>query len=295
MSAPAPPAARPPILDLLLPAETAAACEAIGVRKARMDTVSMMVLSGLAGAFITLGAMLFTVIMTGSGLGYGPTRLLGGMGFSLGLVLVILSGAELFTGNTLMVMAWASRKVSTGLVLRNWLLVYAGNFAGAALTVLLIWSSKQWALSDGEVGATALGLAVNKVNLGFGQAVALGVLCNVLVALAVWLSLSATDFIGKVAAIVFPISAFVAAGFEHSIANMYFIPMGLLVKDEPSVLAQGDFAPERLANLTWGDFLVRNLLPVTIGNVLGGAVLVGAVYWFVFLRGRSQGWGGEGH
>ncbi len=282
------PPSPPPTVDLLLPAEMARACEAVGVRKARMDLISTAVLSGLAGAFIAMGAMLFTVIMTSSNLGYGPTRLVGGIGFSLGLILVILTGGELFTGNTLIVMAWASRKVSTLLVLRNWLIVYAGNFGGAILTVALVWSAHQWEFNSSRIGASALTIAVSKVNLGFGEAIALGILCNVLVALAVWLSLGARTLTEKAAAIVFPIAAFVAAGFEHSIANIYFIPMGLLVKDEPSVVAAADIAPDRLANLTWSNFLVDNLLPVTIGNIIGGALLVGAVYWFVFLRNAQR-------
>ena len=274
-------------VDLLLPADIARACEAAGERKVRMDPVTMAVLAGLAGAFISLGAMLFTVTVTSASFGYGPTRLLGGVAFSLGLILVIGAGAELFTGNTLAVMAWASRKVSTRLLLRSWLIVYAGNFAGALLTVLLIYATKQWSFNDSAVGASALKIAVAKVNLSFGQAVALGVLCNTLVALAVWLSLGARSFTGKAVAIVFPISAFVAAGFEHSIANMYFIPMGLLVKDEASVQAASGLDAGQLAELTWPHFLLNNLLPVTIGNIIGGAILVGAVYWFVYLRSRK--------
>ena len=271
-------------VDALLPADVACACEAAGEKKLRMDLVSMVVLAGLAGAFIGLGAMLFTVTTTGSTFGYGPTRLMGGVAFSLGLILVICAGAELFTGNTLAVMAWASGKVPTWLVLRGWGIVFVANFAGALLTAILVFATKQWSLSDSQVGGTALKIAVTKVNLGFGQAVALGILCNTLVALAVWLSLAARTFAGKVVAIVFPISAFVAAGFEHSIANMYFIPMGLFLKGKPAVVTASGVDPSQLAKLTWPHFLVNNLLPVTIGNVIGGALLVGVVYWFVYLR-----------
>jgi formate/nitrite transporter len=162
--------------------------------------------------------------------------------------------------------------------------VYVGNFAGALLTVLLVYASKQWEFNDAAIGATALTIANDKVNLGFGQAVALGILCNALVALAIWLALSARSVIDKILAIVFPITAFVAAGFEHSIANMYFIPMGILLKDEASAQTAANLSDRDLASLTWGDFLVSNLLPVTIGNIIGGAILVGAVYWFVYLR-----------
>jgi formate/nitrite transporter len=272
-------------VDLLLPVDIARACEAVGERKVRMDKVRMAVLGGLAGAFISLGAMLFTVTMTATPLGFGPARLLGGLAFSLGLVLVICAGAELFTGNTLAVMAWASRRVSTRELLAALGIVYAANFAGALLTVGLMYATRQWDLGGAQIGATALAIAASKVNLGFGQAVALGVMCNVLVALAVWLSLGVRSLGAKVVAIVFPITAFVAAGFEHSIANMYFIPMGLLLKENETVRAVSTTDPAQLANLTWPGFLLHNLLPVTIGNVIGGAVLVGAVYWFIYLRG----------
>lgn len=273
-------------IDALLPTQTAEACERVGVDKAHLDTVSTLVLAGLAGAFIALGAMLFTVTVTQTELGFGPTRLLGGVAFSLGLILVVVAGAELFTGNTLIIMAWAGRKISTPLILRNWTLVYGGNFVGALLTVLLVYASGQFEFNGNEIGATAVNVANGKVNLGFGEAVALGILCNVLVTLAIWLALSARSSIDKIVSIVFPITAFVAAGFEHSIANMYFIPMGILLKEESPVREAAGLTSGDLSNLTWGDFFLANLLPVTIGNIIGGALLVGAVYWFVYLRPR---------
>ena len=273
-----------PALDPLMPPEIAGAAERVGVRKANMDVISMAVLAGLAGAFIALGAMLFTVTVTGAGGGLGPSRVLGGVTFSLGLILVILAGAELFTGNTLVIMAWASRKVSTPLLLRGWAIVYAGNFVGAIATALLVFVAGTWELGNNEVGGTALRIAATKVSYGFGQAIALGILCNVLVTLAIWLGLAAHSVSGKVVAVVFPITAFVAAGFEHSIANMYFIPMGLLLKNEAGAVAASGLASDQLADLTWVDFVVANLVPVTIGNIVGGAILVGGVYWFVFLR-----------
>ena len=275
-----------PSFDALLPPQVAQACERVGVSKAGLDWISTVVLAGLAGAFIGLGAMLFTVTVTQSELGFGPARLLGGLAFSLGLILVVLAGAELFTGNTLIVMAWANRKVSTLLLLRNWGLVYGANFVGALLTVLLVYASQQFEFNGEAVGVTALEVANSKVNLGCGQAVALGVLCNVLVTLAIWLALTARSTIDKILAIIFPITAFVAAGFEHSIANMYFIPMGLLLKEDSSVREASGLTSQELSNLTWPDFLLSNLLPVTIGNIVGGALLVGAVYWFVYLRPR---------
>ncbi len=271
-------------LDPLLPPEIARAAESVGVRKANMDLVSMAVLAGLAGAFIALGAVLFTVTVTGAGGGFGPPRLLGGVAFSLGLILVIVAGAELFTGNTLVIMAWASRKVSTPLLLRGWAIVYVGNFVGAIATVLLVFAAGNWQLGSNEVGGTALRIASVKLSYGFGQAVALGILCNVLVTLAIWLSLAARSIAGKVVVVLFPITAFVAAGFEHSIANMYFIPMGLMLKNEDAAVTASGLAEDQLADLTWAAFITANLVPVTIGNIIGGAVLVGAVYWFVFLR-----------
>ena len=271
-------------LDPLLPPQMAEACERIGIKKAHLNLPSLFVLSVLAGAFIALGAALFTVTITDSGLGYGPTRVVGGVAFSLGLVLVVVAGAELFTGNALIVMAWANRKVPTHLLLRNWGVVFAGNFVGASLTALLVYSSKQWEFGDSAVAGTALKIANGKVNLDFGQAVALGILCNGLVTLAVWLTLSARSNIDKIVSLVFPITAFVAAGFEHSIANMYFIPLGILLKGNESAAAAAGLTSGDLSNLTWGNFLAHNLLPVTIGNVIGGVVLVGIVYWFVYLR-----------
>jgi len=278
----------PSSFDPLLPPQMAERAEAVGVAKANGDILNTLALAVLAGAFIALGAELFTVVTTASSLGYGATRLLGGAGFSLGLFLVVVAGAELFTGNNLIVMAWASGKVGTALLLRNWGLVYAGNFLGALGTVLLVYLSGQWRFNGDAVGANALRIANAKVNLDFGEAVALGVLCNGLVCLAVWLCYSARSNTDKALAVLFPISAFVASGFEHSVANMYFIPLGLALKDKESVLAASELTSGDLANLTVGDFLVGNLLPVTLGNVIGGALLVGAVYWFVYLRARPR-------
>jgi formate transporter len=179
-------------------------------------------------------------------------------------------------------MGWASRRVSTVRLLRNWAIVYAGNFAGAIATAALVFAAGQYEFGKGQVGETALSIAVTKTDYGFGQAIALGMLCNALVCIAVWLCYSARTTADRVLAIVPPITAFVAAGFEHSVANMYFVPFGLFVKsDRAFVAAHGD--PD-LSGLTWGHFLTANLIPVTIGNVIGGSLMVGAVYWFVYLR-----------
>ena len=286
-------------IDALLPAEMAKRAEYIGVRKAEMRARTMFALALLAGAFIALGAIFATTVLAGgisvkasdgalvysTALPYGVNRLLAGMVFTLGLVLVVVGGAELFTGNNLIVMAWASGKVRTIALLRNWGIVYAGNFIGSIGTAVLVYISKQYLFSSGAMGLTALNIAKAKVELGFLQAIALGILCNALVCMAVWMSYSARSTVDKIAAIILPISAFVAAGFEHSIANMYFIPIGLFIKDfAPDAFWQMiGKTPADFASLTWGSFFLNNLLPVTIGNIIGGAGLVAAIYWLIFL------------
>jgi formate/nitrite transporter len=212
------------------------------------------------------------------------------MTFSLGLILVVVGGAELFTGNNLIVMAWANRKVTWREVLRSWLLVYVGNFAGAIFVASLVMLSRQHEMAHGRLGLNAIAIAENKCRLDPVQAVALGVLCNVLVCLAVWLCYSARSVTDKVLAIAFPITAFVAAGFEHSVANMYFIPLGLGLKHfagDAFWSTTGQSATD-FAHLTWSRFILNNLLPVTIGNIIGGTLLVGLVYWSIYLR-RPQG------
>lgn len=274
-------------IDSLLPQEIAVRAEEVGVKKAGLSTARTLMLGMLAGSFIALGAIFATTIATGGGaLPYGLSKLLTGLVFSLGLILVVVGGAELFTGNNLIVMAWVSRKISTGALVRNWVLVYIGNFIGAIATAVLLFVSRQYTFNDGAVGQTALNIANGKVNLDFVQAIALGMLCNALVCLAVWLAFGAHTTTDKILAILFPITAFVAAGFEHSIANMYFIPMGLFIKDLDASFAQATELD--LSALTWGNFLVRNLLPVTIGNIIGGGVMVAGVYWFIYLRERHS-------
>jgi formate/nitrite transporter len=271
-------------LDALPPAEVARKAESVGVTKAGMHPLDIFVLSLLAGAFIALGAIFATTVMAGgSDLPYGVVRLLGGLVFSLGLILVVVAGAELFTGNNLIVMAWASRRVSTARLLGNWSLVWVGNFVGAFGTAVLVYLGKQYEFGGGAVGETALTIANSKTGLGFVQALALGALCNALVCLAVWLSYGAHTTTDKILAVVPPIAAFVAAGFEHSVANMYFISAGLLVKTDDGFVAGLDKTPD-LGNLGWGSFFADNLLPVTIGNIVGGGLMVGAVYWLVYLR-----------
>ena len=271
-------------IDALLPAEMARRAEYIGERKAEAPVLQTFALALMAGAFIAFGAVFATTVATGASgvLTYGVTKLLIGLVFCLGLILVVVGGAELFTGNNLIVMAWASGKVSTKGLLRNWGIVYVGNFIGSLVTVGLVFASKQYLSASGGVGATALSIANGKVGFGFWQALSLGILCNILVCLAVWLTFSARSTTDKIAAIIFPITAFVAAGFEHSVANMYVVPIGLAIKDfDPTFAASTGLD---LSGLTWGAFLLNNLLPVTIGNVIGGSVFVAAIYWMIFLR-----------
>jgi formate transporter len=278
-------------LDALMPAEMAAKAEQIGARKAAMDPVSTFVLAVLAGAFIALGAVFATTVTAGAAgvLPWGIVRLLAGIVFSLGLILVVVGGAELFTGNALIVMAWDTRQVTTRTLLRNWLVVYVGNFVGSIGTVALMFLSGQYRFGSGAVGATALATGAGKLEYGFVQAVALGILCNALVCLAVWLTLSARSATDKIMALLFPITAFVAAGFEHSVANMYFVPIALAIRGlaPPEFWAGIGRASSDYGVLTWGNFFIRNLIPVTIGNIIGGAVLVGAVYGLVYLRPRA--------
>jgi formate transporter len=281
-----------PVLDALLPADMARKAEEIGVAKARLSRTATLSLSLLAGAFIALGANFSTVATTGAAgsLPYGVTRLVAGTTFSLGLILVVVGGAELFTGNNLIVMAWASGKISSREVLRNWSLVYAGNFAGAVLMAGLILLTRQHELADGRLGLNALTIAEAKCRLDPVPAVTLGVACNLLVCLAVWLCFSARSVTDRVLAIVPPIAAFVAAGFEHSVANMYFIPLGLGIQRlaGPRFWESIARTPADFPHLTWPRFLLNNLLPVTLGNIIGGALLVGLVYWSIYLRPPRQ-------
>ena len=281
-ASPAPPPAAS--LDALMPDAIALAAENLGVKKANYDAATLFALAVLAGAFIALGGLFATVAMSGAEgmLPYGLTRLVGGLVFALGLILVIVGGAQLFTGDALMVMAWASGRVKTGRMLQVWTMVWIGNFAGAAGTALLVFLSGQYGFGHGAVGATALSFATAKTGLPATQAFFLGILCNVLVCLAVWLALGARSVTDKILAIVFPISAFVAAGFEHCVANMYFVPLGLLIEWGAPASFWADLGRAAPA-IPVGRFLL-NLAAVTLGNWFGGAVLVGAVYWFIYRR-----------
>jgi formate transporter FocA len=273
--------------DALLPPAMAAKAEDLGVKKAGLPALNMFILAVLAGAFIGIGAIFATTVAAGgAALPYGVNRLLTGLVFTVGLILVVVGGAELFTGNTLITIAFASKKVTVMQLLRNWTIVYIGNFVGSVLTAYIVFLGKQYAFGGGAIGLTALNIGSGKTALTFIQAVALGIMCNALVCMAVWMCYSARSTTDKILAIIPPIATFVAAGFEHSVANMYFIPVALFVKgsgDTAFFQAIGKTAAD-FPNLTWGNFFIANLLPVTIGNIIGGGIMVGLIYWFVYLR-----------
>lgn len=266
--------------DALMPPEMAAKAEALGVKKAGLDLLSTLALSVLAGAFIAMGAVFSTTVMADPALSFGWQRLLGGLVFSVGLIMVVVGGAELFTGNTLIVMAWAGRKVKTTALLRNWALVYIGNFAGAAGSALLVFLAAQYGMGSELVGRYAVRVAEAKCQAGFGELVARGVLGNAMVCIAVWLAFSARSTTDRVLVVIPPIAMFVAAGFEHCVANMYYIPVALLIRDVANVGGAAD-------GLTHLGF-AKNLVAVTLGNIIGGGALVGAMYWFIYLRPRKE-------
>ena len=254
-------------LDAYAPKEVAARVAEVGVVKARLPLLTLALLGVLAGAFIGLGALMSSLVASDAGLGFAASRLLGGLVFSLGLVMVTVAGAELFTGNNLIVMAWAARRIGSGELLRNWAVVCVANFVGAAGLAWLVWLSGQGDVNDGAVGRAVVRIATAKAHLSPGEAFFRGVLCNVLVCMAVWMASAGRSVADRVLAIVFPVTAFVAAGFEHSIANMYYFPLAIALG----------------APLGWGDMLA-NLGPVIAGNIVGGSVLVAGVYWVVYLR-----------
>lgn len=253
--------------DAYSPKEVAARVSDVGVAKARLPLLTLALLGVLAGAFIGLGALMFTLVASDASLGFAASRLLGGLVFSLGLVLVVVAGAELFTGNNLIAMAWAGGRVSTPELLRNWVVALAGNLVGAVGLALLVWLAGRGALNQGAVADTVVRIAGAKAQMPWFEAFFSGVLCNVLVCMAVWMAMAGRSVTDKVLAVVFPITAFVAAGFEHSVANLYFFALALLLG-----------APLGAADL------LGNLLPVIAGNIVGGSVLVALVYWVIYLR-----------
>jgi formate/nitrite transporter len=277
------------LADALLPPDIARACETAGAAKAGRDALTLVLLGLLAGAFIALGAVFMTVVLTGAGaLPWGVARLLAGVVFSLGLILVIVGGAELFTGDSLMIVACASQRITLSALLRAWVLVYAGNIAGAVGTAALVFLAGQYRFAGGAVGKTALAIASAKAALPTVELFFLALLCNVLVCLAVWMSFGARSTTDKVMVIVPPIAAFVAAGFEHSIANLYLLPYGLAIKAwaGPEFWAAIGQTAAAYPELTAAGAL-HNIVVATLGNLVGGSLMVGAIYWFVYLRRRA--------
>jgi formate/nitrite transporter len=276
-------------MDLLSPQEIAVKASEAGEKKVSMSVGITFLLAILAGAYIAFGAVFSAVSVTDMAgtWPYGFMKVSAGLTFSLGLILVVVGGAELFTGNNLMVIAWINRKISLGDLLSNWVIVYVGNFVGSLFIALLVFLAKMYTASSGDLGKTMLSLANNKVHYSFVQALVLGVLCNILVCLAVWLAFSSRTTSGKILAIVFPITAFIAAGFEHSVANMYILPVALLIKAFDPTFVSGTGLD--LSALTWSAFFLKNLLPVTLGNILGGAGFVGAIYALIYPASPKSG------
>jgi len=279
-------------LDAYSPREMARKARSIGAAKANLDFVSTLMLSILAGAFIALGACFYTTVVTGMSGGLGVTQLLGGLAFSLGLILVVVAGAELFTGNALIVMAFVGGRVSFGKLMRNWAIVYAGNVIGSLAIAALVYYAWQWKMGGSAVGVTAYNIAGAKLGLPWMAAFCSGILCNGLVCLAVWLCYSARSTTDKILSIIFPITAFVAMGFEHSVANMFLIPYGIMLSGTSEFMgadgvagAISNYSP---AIFTVPNFIKDNLIPVTLGNIVGGAIMVGLAYWIIYLRADGK-------
>lgn len=267
--------------DAFSPKEIAEKVESVGVTKARLPLLPTLMLGVLAGAFIGLGALFFALVVSDPQLPFGVARVLGGVVFSLGLILVVVGGAELFTGNNLLAMAWADGRITTAEMVRNWVLVYVSNAVGAIGLAVVVYLSHHADMNQGAVGLAYVNIAAAKTALPFWDAFLKGVLCNLLVCLAVWMALAGRSVTDKVFAIIFPISAFVAAGFEHCVANMYLIPLGIFLKHSVAATTSVN-AP----SLDWSGF-IGNLMPVTLGNIIGGSVMVALVYYLIYRRGLT--------
>ena len=271
----------------LKPAETLDVCIETGIAKANSSIARLFLLGIMAGAFIAFAAQgstmaSFNLISDPSMLGTG--KALQGALFAPGLVMVILAGGELFTGNVLMLTSLAEKKISIKQLFRNWSVVYIGNLVGAILIAFLISQTGQWANGANLLGATTIKIAATKTSLRFSSAFVLGILCNWLVCTAVWMSFAAESFIGKIFGIFLPIWLFVTSGFEHSIANMYYIPAGLFAKTSETFLLTANIAENTISTLTWSGFFINNLLPVTLGNIVGGGLFVALIYWFSYKK-----------
>lgn len=273
--------------DALMPAEMAHKAEEMGVNKATKDPVQSFYLAITAGVFISIAFVFYTTVTTGAGeMPYGMAKLIGGLAFSLGLILVVICGGELFTSSVLTTVARASGRITTPQLLRNWVAVYLGNMVGAFFFVVMIWLAQQHMTGNGAWGINAMKIAQYKLHHSFGQAVALGVLCNLMVCLAVWMTFSCRSATDKILVMLLPIAMFVASGFEHSIANMFMIPMGIVISNfaGPEFWIATEHVPAEFADLTMSHFIFNNLIPVTLGNIIGGGFLVGMTYWVLHRR-----------
>lgn len=262
--------------DAYAPDEVARRVEEAGVAKARRPWPANAMLGMLGGAFIALGCLWFTLVASDATLGFAATRVLGGFVFSVGLILVVVAGAELFTGNNLLAIAWADRRITTAELARNWLLVFAANAVGATGMAALAVLSGYCDMNGAAVARAAVRIAAAKASLPFATAFFAGVLCNVLVCLAIWLAMAGHTVVDKVAGIIMPIAAFVGAGFEHSVANMYFLPLGIYLRDKVDVTGI-----RGIENLDMWAYL-HNLVPVTLGNIVGGSGFVALVYFVIY-------------
>ena len=283
------PVAAPTVVDIdaYSPQKIAARIDAVTAVKAKDSAANTFWLGVNAGAFIALGAQFATLVICDSGLHAGLTAVVGAICFCLGLILVVVGGAELFTGNCMIFIGYMEKRITTRRICDHWTISLIGNLVGSLLVVFFVYKANQFEFYDYMVGAKALLIANKKVNLTFPAAFSKAVLCNAMVCMAVWVCFSARNVADKIMTLVFPIAGFVASGFEHLVANMYFIPMGIFLKGNPEVVA----AAERMAgktldfsNLTWKGFIVINQFPVFFGNVFGGVVLAGAAFWFIYLR-----------
>jgi formate transporter len=272
------PAPQPPIFNLQAysPAEIKEAVEKVGVKKANLPFLASFMLAIVGGGSIGFGALYYTIVASDTELGFATVRVVGGLVFSLGLALVLVGGAELFTGNNLIVMAWASGNVSTATMLRNWIIVYFGNLLGSLGLIVMVFFSHHLDMNNGGVGLSILNTAAGKIRPDVVTLFFKGTLCNVLVCAAVWLAYAGRSVTDKIVAVILPVSAFVAAGFEHCVANMYFLPLAWLLIQTGHAPANVDVSPITISGI------IHNLVPVTLGNIVGGAGFVGAIYWAIY-------------
>ncbi len=273
-------------LGFMIPEEVLEKFRHIAKSKANLPVYKMLLLGFLAGAYIAFGAQLATMVGHDASrvLGVGFAKFLFGSVFTVGLMLVVIAGAELFTGNNLIVVGALTKRATWSGLLKNWFWVYIANFIGSITLVYLMFYTDLWKTNNFGVGIFALKIGVAKVNLTWIEAFTRAVLCNWLVCLACWIAIASKDIIGKIFAIYFPIMAFVASGFEHSVANMYFVPMAIMLKGQSTLISSSGISQGALSNLTWNNFIVHNLIPVTLGNIVGGALLVATVYVLIYWK-----------